>query len=245
MQCYKCGYVNIPNTLFCNECGTQIRGEKIDHNDTNKKYFIQTIALFVCIVLIIVMSFEIVKELPLLSREYLFNGMLVFTTLIFAILDLRGFLKIFRFSFHLEPVLLIIIIAPLLALCVNYGANFLNHLIGKEVQDYYISYQENTSNVYLYGLIFVALMPGFIEEFLFRGILFNHLLKLTSPKSTIMVSSILFSFIHFSLFSLLWLFPIGLFLGYLRFRYRTIWYSIFFHSLYNASIFLLQIALNK
>jgi len=245
MECYKCGNINIPNTIYCSECGTQIRGEKIDYNDTNKKYFVQTIALFVCIVLIILMSIEIVNDLPLLPREYLFNGMLVFTVLVFAILDIRGFLQLFRITFHYRPILLIIFIAPVLALCVNYAANFLNNLAGYKSEDYYISYQNNTSNVYLYGIIFISLMPGFIEEFLFRGILFNHLLRLTSPKSTILVSSILFSFIHFSIFSLLWLFPIGLFLGYLRFRFRTIWYSIFFHVSYNASIYLLEIWLNK
>jgi uncharacterized protein len=178
-------------------------------------------------------------------HEYLFNGLLILTTIVFIAFDFKGFVKIFRFTPRVKPILQIIIGAPLLALLVIFLANFLNSVINNETSPYYVSYLVNTSNMYFYGLLFVSFLPGFVEEFLFRGILFNYLLRLTSPKITILISSILFSFIHFSFFSLLWLMPIGLFLGYLRFRYRTIWYSIFFHTMYNASIFIIEIYLNK
>jgi len=245
MQCSRCGKDNFPDVSFCIECGLQLRGERIDYNDLNKKYFTQSIVLIVCIVLIILSSFRIVNSLPFLVHEYLYNGLLVLTTLVFVILDFNEFAKLFRFSPRLIPLLQILFGAPLLALLVIYIARYLNYAIGIETHSYYENYLLNTSNMYFYGILFVAFLPGFIEEFLFRGILFNHLLKLTKPKATILISGILFSFIHFSIFSLVWLTAIGLFLGYLRLRYRTIWYGIFFHVLYNASIFFIEIYMNS
>jgi uncharacterized protein len=238
MKCYNCGKDNVPNITYCSECGTQLRGEKIDYNDENKKYFIQTLVLFLCVLIVIVTA--IVSHFSFLIHEYIFSGLLILITLVFAFLDFRNFVKIFRFSFHFNPVIKIILGAPLLAILVIYLARFLNVAIGKEDASYYEEFRKFSNNPYFYGILFVSIIPGFIEKLLFRGILFNHLLKLTSPKSTIVISCILFSFLHFSFFSILWLATIGLFLGYLRFRYRTIWYSIFFHALYNGSVFFLE-----
>jgi len=238
MKCYNCAKDNVPNTTYCSECGTQLRGGKIDYNDENKKYFIQTLILFLCVLLTLTTAF--VSHFSLLIHEYIFSGLLLLTTIVFAILDFRNFVKIFRFSFHFNPVIKIVIVAPLLAILVIYLARFLNVAIGKEDSSYYEEFRKFSNKPYFYGILFVSILPGFIEELLFRGILFNHLLKLTSPKSTIVITCILFSFLHFSFFSILWLAAIGLFLGYLRFRYRTIWYSIFFHTLYNGSVFFLE-----
>lgn len=245
MQCSRCGKENFPNISFCNECGLQLKGDRIDYNDLNKKYFTQSIVLFIFLTLIIVSSAQIGEDVQFLAREYLFNGLLVLTAIIFIALDFNQFAKLFKFTVHLKPLLQIAIGAPLLAIVVIFIAKYLNNIIGFEVHSNYEFFLLNTSNMYFYGLLFVAFLPGFIEEFLFRGILFNYLLRLTSPKISILISGILFSFIHFSFFSLIWLTFIGLFLGYLRFRYRTIWYGIFFHVLYNASIFLIEIYLSR
>jgi len=239
MLCLKCGTENEPKVSFCKECGNQLLGEKIDVNDVNKKYFVQTLVLFLCIALIIVSSR--VFSLSFLNNEILFSGLLVVTTLFFAILDWRSFTKIFRFSFRIKLFLKLLIGAPVLAFLVIQLARLMNQAFDFEVSSYYIDYQLYTSNMYFFGILFVSLMPGFFEEFLFRGILFNHLLKLTTPKSTILITGILFSFLHFAFMSLPWLILIGFLLGYLRFRYRTIWYGIFFHALYNASVFFMEI----
>lgn len=198
MQCYKCGKDNVPNIIFCTECGNQLRGVKIDYNDENKKYYIQTLVLFLCVILIIISSF--VSHLSFLDHEYLFNGLLILTTIVFSIFSFKSFIKVFRFSFQLKPIIQIIIFAPVLAILVIYLAKFLNAAIGYETMSYYEGYQKYTTNMYFYGILFVSIIPGFIEEFLFRGILFNHLLKLTTPKSTILITSILFSFLHFFFF---------------------------------------------
>ncbi len=243
MHCYKCGKENLPDASFCVECGNQFRGEKVDYYDVNKDHYVQTIGLFLCVVLIIVTA--LVTHLPLLQHEFLFHGLLLGTIVAFAAKDFKGFAGLFRFTFHLKPILLIVCITPLLAAVVAIVAGFLNTAIGAETESLYVTYMLNTPNMYLYGIVFVAILPGLLEEFLFRGILFNHLLKLTTPRITILITGILFAFVHFSVFSLLWLLPIGLFLGYLRLRYRSIFYSIFFHIFYNASIFFIEMIIPK
>lgn len=243
MHCYKCGKENLPNASFCVECGNQFRGERIDYDDVNKNHYVQTILLFLCVVVIIVSA--LITDLPLLQHEYLFNGLLLGTLVAFAALDFKGFAGLFRFTFNIKPVLQIIFATPLLAVVVVIVANILGTLTGVENESYYVGYLLNTPNMYLYGIVFVALLPGLLEEFLFRGILFNHLLKLTTPRITILITAVLFAFIHFSVFSLLWLLPIGLVLGYFRFRYRSIFYSVFFHIFYNASVFFVEMIMPK
>jgi uncharacterized protein len=249
MRCYNCGTENVPLTSFCVGCGTQLRGEKIDEKDSNRKYFVQSIVLFACIVTSIVLPYRIVSDIAaidsFLSYEFFFSGLLLVITIVFFFLDMKGFLKLFRFSFHLKPFLMIIFGTPFFALGVIYLAKFLSSSFGIESYDYFEVYERHTSHMYFYGILFVAILPGFIEEFLFRGILFNQLLRLTSPKVTIFVSALLFSFIHFSFIGMIWLLLLGLVLGYLRFRYRSIWYCILFHLTYNASVFLIEIVLKQ
>ncbi len=241
MQCFNCGKENTPKVAFCTECGTQLQGGKIDYNDENKRYFIQTLVLFLCIVLIICIS--MVTDLSLLNHEFVFNSLLICIIIIFAILDYEGFKNLFRFTFHIKPVVQILILAPLLALTVNFLASHINLFFGLTGGRYFKSFELYTSNMYVYGIAFIAIAPGILEELLFRGILFNHFLRFTSPKLTIIITGILFAFIHFSFLSLLWLLAIGLFLGYLRFRYRTVFYCILFHTLYNGSVYFLQMFL--
>lgn len=239
MQCFKCGHQNPGQTAFCLDCGNQLLGEKIDYNDTNKKYFVQTITLFLCIALIIVIAH--VSELNLIVHDMVFGSLLLLCTIVFASMDISGFIKIFRFSFRAKPFFLILLLAPVFAFVVIQTNTYLCRWLNLENESYYLGYQLYTDNVYLYGLLFVSVMPGFLEEFLFRGILFNHLLRLTSPKATILITGILFAFIHFAFISIIWLLVGGLVFGYLRYRYRTIWYGIFLHTLYNGSVFMIEI----
>lgn len=241
MKCYNCEKENDPKVTFCIECGTQIKGEKIDYADENKKYFTQTIALFVAVVLIITSSAVI--DIPFFQHDVLFSSLLILVTVIFTLLDLKKLLSVFRFKFHYKPFLQIIIGAPVLAFIVIHVADWINLLFDQQPSYYFESYSRFTPNMYVYGTLFVAIIPGIFEELLFRGLLFNHLLKLTTPRITIIITAILFAFVHFSFISILWIGLIGLYLGYLRFRYRTILYGILFHILYNSSVFYIELLL--
>jgi membrane protease YdiL (CAAX protease family) len=79
---------------------------------------------------------------------------------------------------------------------------------------------------------------------MFRGVLFNETLKIAGLKSTILITSILFTILHLSLISIFWIFPIGLVFGYLRAKYNTILYGVIGHFVYNASVVIVEIILN-
>jgi membrane protease YdiL (CAAX protease family) len=115
--------------------------------------------------------------------------------------------------------------------------NFLNQVFELEFSEHFEVFAGNS---FLLGILFISFLPALLEETLFRGLLFNNLLRFTRPKNVILITGILFSFVHFSFISLIWLFPLGLILGYFRYRYRTIWYAVMFHMMYNASVLLFE-----
>ena len=238
MVCPHCGFENQSKATFCKECGTQIRGEKVDIHDVNRKYFVQTLVLFLVIILTI--SFSFVSEFPGLQHEFIFSGIIILTTLVFALIDFKGFKSLFQFKFFLKPILLLPAIAIPLAVLVSIFVFVLNYVFTLDTTNYYRIFADATNRPLFYGIIFISLVPGIFEEFLFRGILFNHISRLSNVKSAIIVTGILFAFVHFAFISLFWLLPFGIFLGYLRYKYNTIFYGIFFHALYNASIFFID-----
>ncbi|MCF8059234.1 MAG: ABC transporter permease subunit [Bacteriovoracaceae bacterium] len=83
-----------------------------------------------------------------------------------------------------------------------------------------------------YFLLF-AVIPGFVEEILFRGIIFNGFRKQYSFLISTIVSSLLFGIIHFSMFKFGHTFVIGLFLAFV-YEKRGLFSCIAFHTLFNS-----------
>lgn len=90
-------------------------------------------------------------------------------------------------------------------------------------------------------LIAVAILIPMIEEILFRGFLQSYLKKYMRPLLAVILSATLFSLVHFSR-SQSWnnveivtaLFVLGLFLGYLYERQRSLWAPIGLHIGFNT-----------
>jgi uncharacterized protein len=96
---------------------------------------------------------------------------------------------------------------------------------------------------YLLSIFIMAFLPALSEEMLFRGGLQNFLTKATKmPLLSILVVSLLFSIVHFSVYGFLVRFFLGLVLGYIFYYTGNIWLSIAAHFFNNAlavtSIFL-------
>ncbi|MBK6986473.1 MAG: CPBP family intramembrane metalloprotease [Bacteroidetes bacterium] len=70
--------------------------------------------------------------------------------------------------------------------------------------------------------------------------MFNELQKITSVSATIIITTVLFTILHFSLISFLWIFPIGMLFGYLRAKNNSLLYGIIGHFIYNSSIVLIE-----
>ncbi len=110
---------------------------------------------------------------------------------------------------------------------------------GVTFQDPWAAYRVS-SHPYIFALLSIAVFPAITEELAFRGILFAQLERLTSREASILVTGFLFAWTHFSFVSLVWLVPAGLFFGWMRARYRTIWYGVLCHFAHNATIVLIM-----
>lgn len=88
---------------------------------------------------------------------------------------------------------------------------------------------------FLFALLTVAVVPAVGEELLFRGIIQHRLEEISRrPHLAIIVTAILFSFIHFQFAGFLPRIVLGLLLGYIFYWTRNLWMSILAHFLING-----------
>lgn len=91
----------------------------------------------------------------------------------------------------------------------------------------------------------MAIIPAIIEEIYFRGLLVGLLKDLKiGAFHVIFLSSLLFSMMHFQFYHFLALLFMGALLGYLYYRTKNLWLSIFVHLLNNGMIIIFT-ATNK
>ena len=90
--------------------------------------------------------------------------------------------------------------------------------------------------VAVFGTIIVA--PLF-EEFLFRGLVMSELLKIMRPWASIILQAILFAVAHGGLFQGMFTFVVGIVLGIIYYRTRSINATVVCHSIFNLSAVLM------
>ncbi|MEJ6950294.1 CPBP family intramembrane glutamic endopeptidase [Natronospora cellulosivora (SeqCode)] len=102
----------------------------------------------------------------------------------------------------------------------------------------------SSSNIILV-IVTIVILPSILEEIFFRGILLKGLLKNYNYKFSIIFSSFLFAVAHLSVRSGIPLFLGSIIIGYLYWRYRSLFLVIFAHainnSMYLISIYVLEI----
>lgn len=87
----------------------------------------------------------------------------------------------------------------------------------------------------------LGIMAPFFEEILFRGFIFAALKPHCGTKAALIASSVLFAVMHFDRGGILLLTIIGLVLGYLFERTRSIFPSMIAHGLWNSGSFTLAL----
>ncbi|MBQ7728537.1 MAG: CPBP family intramembrane metalloprotease [Clostridia bacterium] len=83
------------------------------------------------------------------------------------------------------------------------------------------------------NMIAIALVPGFFEEFFFRGFICNNLRRFGSVRA-VLISSCFFSLMHGNLDQLLYTFAAGLILGWCFIKTGSVWLGIMIHVSNNA-----------
>ena len=97
---------------------------------------------------------------------------------------------------------------------------------------YLVSFENNFE--YLIGIIAIAIIPGFCEEYFFRGVLQKNLnLLLNNAHIAILLSSLLFSAFHLQFYGFFPRFFLGVFFGYLFYWSGSLMYPVIAHALNN------------
>ncbi len=87
------------------------------------------------------------------------------------------------------------------------------------------------------GFLMVAVAAPILEETLFRGIILKALLKKYRPFKAILISAVAFGIFHLNPWQFLYATTLGLFLGYVYWKTRSLFYPIVIHMLLNGTAF--------
>ena len=105
----------------------------------------------------------------------------------------------------------------------------------KQLEDltiYLVSFDNNFE--YIIGIVAIALIPGFCEEYFFRGILqknLNFIIK--NHHAAIIISSLLFSAFHLQFYGFFPRLFLGIFFGYLFYWSGSLIYPVIAHAFNN------------
>ena len=86
----------------------------------------------------------------------------------------------------------------------------------------------------LISLLTVGIVAPFTEEFIFRGVIFKTLNKNISILGTIIIQALFFGIFHGNLIQGIYATLLGLVLGYITYRTRSLWPSIIIHIINNT-----------
>lgn len=82
---------------------------------------------------------------------------------------------------------------------------------------------------YIVVVIAFAIIPGIVEEFIYRGVVFNGLKRSMKPVYAILLSALIFTLIHLGIYQFVYQFIMGVILACLAYYTGSILYSMIFH----------------
>ena len=235
--CSHCDTDNTSKSRFCKKCG---QPRFALSSEFGKKSVYSVMALYFLLLFgIIYIWFAEPGGIGWRGELYA-SLILAGITVVFVFFDLRDFVR-YLFPSRIKWNILfgIIVFAPIFSFLVSNVVNLANRFLFNEYTDGFNRYND-APNPLVYAVIFTAVFPAIFEELAFRGVIFSRGRGVFSLKQTILVSSILFTFLHLSLLSFIWIFPFALLLGWLRAKYRTVFYGICVHFLHNFTAVILE-----
>lgn len=241
MICPRCNTNNQQNVNFCKQCG-----QKLKVLPAEAKYArpVMKASVFFFVMVAYIVVLYLIRFSDSYTNNLLVDIAFAAIVLLFAGINFRELKsQLFFRRMYIKPLLVVLLLMPLFALLIHYFAAYLNEAVfDKTKETYYSQYTDSPAPLF-FSLLSIAVFPAVFEEIAFRGVLFADAVPALRLKPTIIFTAILFTIIHFSLISVLWILPSGLLFGYLRARYRTIWYGVIGHMLYNGSLVILEIVL--
>ncbi|WP_214070465.1 CPBP family glutamic-type intramembrane protease [Mucilaginibacter sp. dw_454] len=238
-NCSACNEVLAADSRFCKYCGAdQVREHIVLGNQ--RWVAIKQAALFYLFDIALCCLALFVPAFKTFGWSVLFDTLLAVVAVAFFSLDWKNNKSILAWrNFSVTRLLSYIILAVAGSLFVSYTIGWLNQTLFSKQLSYYWLYS-NLSYGKVIMVIFVAIMPALFEELAYRGYLLQKLLFITENKQAIFISAFLFSIMHMSLISIIWLIPFALLLGYVRVKENTLWYGVVMHFSFNLTVCLIE-----
>lgn len=106
--------------------------------------------------------------------------------------------------------------------------------ISNQLEEYTIKLvSANSLNELFIVIVAIALTPAICEEFMFRGLILNTLLKSGRIKLSIILTGLIFAIFHFHPFNIIPLFFLGIYLSIITYYSRSIYPAIMVHFVNN------------
>ena len=136
-----------------------------------------------------------------------------------------------------RPPIEAMLLAPLIAvgtMCLSAFVSYGQHQLWPTKVDKLLEYaQDMAAFGEGYGVLVITLMPGICEELLFRGALLGLLLRRGRPGAAVVWQAVAFALGHIYLFKFAPTFVLGLAMGWLTLRTRSIWPAMLAHAVHN------------
>ncbi|MEM7187642.1 MAG: CPBP family glutamic-type intramembrane protease [Bacteroidota bacterium] len=237
IPCPHCKKIVDSQDAFCGFCGKKIG--LIQEKKENSS--LQLVIIFYLTFLVFaIVSFAILDESASLGTEIAIEAVFILLTLLFCLFDIKPILALYNWKQVNWKNLLFSLGFPVFtAITVYFSVGWLNDLIFYESTNVFYEYEDYNNTVF-WVIVFYAIIPPIFEELAFRGFLFNQLRTFASVPVTILATAFIFALVHFSYVSLLWIFPFGLVLGYIRHKYNTLWLGMMIHFVHNFLVVLID-----
>ena len=147
----------------------------------------------------------------------------------------NSFSQIFKLEFKkLNPFIIVYVIIMILAVNLVSGHLFSDYTLQKNV-----SQLSTSQEITIIQLLSILVFAPITEEFYFRGILFKYFKNRESNLYILILTSLIFSIIHFNVPAAPTLFILGFSLGLVKLFTGSILISIIIHSLFNCFMLLM------
>jgi len=97
---------------------------------------------------------------------------------------------------------------------------------------FWSSWYEVPNNLFIMVITF-CFFPGFTEELFYRGLVLRRFYKVYSPFKALILSSVIFGIMHINPWQAITTTFMGILLGWIYLRYKSIWLCMFLHVLNN------------
>ncbi len=248
-RCQYCGAVLNPEFYFCTYCSTPYRNhvevlpdqpvKPIEDRVRLQRAAPQVVPFFYSLVGFLLVASILAAVLP----EEHTPSLWIIESILLAVLVLGfslpnlgllteqlrriGFLKV-------EAWLGLAALVPLMALNLAYSG-LIRALLGAEDFSFYQFFSDAGYSPTV-AVMVVCVGPAIIEEVGFRGLVLPWLLNAFGPWKALVFSSGLFMVLHFSLLGSLYLFLVGMLLGWVWLRTRSLYPPMLIHFLHNVMV---------